>query len=255
MNIHDLMVKQGGFLFRWRSFIPLLLIFPAIAALSHSEMIEDALGDHVEDILVFISYVISFVGLAIRWYTVGTVPSGTSGRNTQSQRADSLNTTGMYSIVRNPLYLGNFIAILGVLLSFKVWWFILIGTMAYWIYIERIIATEERYLTEKFGDAYVEWSSRTPIFVPRFGQWVPPMYKFNLRKVLRAEYNGVMVVGTAFFLVEFFADIIFEREPFFSWLREDWLWSAQFIVCGVIFSVLRTLKKRTTILNMPQDNG
>lgn len=255
MNIHDLMVKQGGFLFKWRSFFPFLLVFPAIAALSHSEMIEDALGDRIEDMLVLVSYIVSMTGLAIRWYTVGTVPYGTSGRNTQSQRADSLNTIGMYSIVRNPLYLGNFIAILGVLLSFKVWWFILIGAMAYWIYIERIIATEERYLTEKFGEAYTEWAARTPIFVPRFGLWVPPAQKFNLKKVLRAEYNGVMVIGGAFFLIEFFADVFFEREPFWSWFREDWIWSAQFVVCLCLFGVLRYLKKCTSVLNKPQDNG
>ena len=32
----------------------------------------------------------------------------TSGRNTHDQVADSLNTSGIYSIVRHPLYVGNF---------------------------------------------------------------------------------------------------------------------------------------------------
>ncbi|PZQ43450.1 MAG: lipid A phosphate methyltransferase [Micavibrio aeruginosavorus] len=255
MNIHDLMVKQGGFLFKWRSFIPLLLIFPAIIALSHSEMIEDVLGDSVEDALVFVSYLISLCGLAIRWYTVGTVPPGTSGRNTKEQRADSLNTTGMYSIVKNPLYLGNFIVILGVLLSFKVWWFILIGSMAYWIYIERIIATEERYLAQKFGDDYTSWAVKTPFFFPKFSLWQKPDRPFNLKKVLRAEYNGVMVVGSAFLVIEFIADILFEREPFFFWLKDDWFWPFQFVVSSAIFGVLRYLKKRTTILNPSPDIG
>lgn len=255
MNLHDLLVRQGGFLFRWRSYFPLLMIFPGIAALSHSEMIEDYLGDTLEDIVVFISYLISLAGLALRCYTVGTAAPGTSGRNTQAQRADTLNTTSMYSIVRNPLYLGNFIIIVGLLFSFKVWWFILIGLMAYWIYIERIIATEERYLTEKFGTEYTEWASRTPIFIPRLDLWQKPVQPFNLKKVLRSEYNGLMVIGAAFFVIEFFADIFFEKEEFWSWLREDWVWLFQFVLCAAIFSCLRYLKKRTRLLNTIQDSG
>src|SRR4051812_39673395 len=109
MNIHDLMVRQGQFLFRWRSLIPLLLLFPAIAALSQSAAIQITLGDTVEDCVVFASYLVSLSGLAIRWITIGFAAPGTSGRNTSEQRADTLNTTGMYSIVKNPLYFGNFL--------------------------------------------------------------------------------------------------------------------------------------------------
>jgi protein-S-isoprenylcysteine O-methyltransferase Ste14 len=255
MNLQDLLVKQGGFLFRWRSYLPLLLVFPGIAALSHSEVIENYLGDNVEDMLVFISYLISIAGLAIRWYTVATVPPGTSGRNTQEQRADTLNTTGMYSIVRNPLYLGNFIVILGMLLSLKVWWFILIGLMAYWIYIERIIATEERYLVDKFGAVYTEWALRTPIFLPKFSLWQKPSMPFNFKKVLRSEYNGLMVVSAAFFLFEVLADLLFEQEPFEQWVRDDCFWWIQFFATALIFLLLRHLKKNTRLLNTQQGNG
>ncbi len=59
--------------------------------------------------------VISFFGLALRVIVVGHAPYGTSGRNTREQVADTLNTTGMYSIVRHPLYLANYLIILGEL--------------------------------------------------------------------------------------------------------------------------------------------
>ncbi|MGB8874133.1 MAG: hypothetical protein WCC75_12145, partial [Desulfobaccales bacterium] len=56
-----------------------------------------------------------------RWPAWGSVslpwglpPRGTSGRNTQGQVAETLNTTGIYSLVRNPLYLGNFLIWLGL---------------------------------------------------------------------------------------------------------------------------------------------
>lgn len=255
MNLHELLVRQGSVLFKWRSFLPLLLIFPAIAALGHSEIIEEKLGDQVEDALVFVSFCVSLIGLALRCYTVGTTPHGTSGRSTRNQRADVLNTTGMYSIVKNPLYFSNFIAILGILLSFKVWYFLLIGLMAYWIYIERIIAIEERFLSDKFGDEYKSWAARTPIFLPRLSLWTPPLQTFRLKKVLRNEYYGLMVVSSAFFLNEFFADILFEKEPFMIWLRDDWFWIAQFIFSASAFVTLRFLKKKTNLLSIPQGNG
>ena len=50
---------------------------------------------------------LAFVGLAIRVFTVGFVPAGTSGRKHDGQIAETLNTTGIYSLTRNPLYLGN----------------------------------------------------------------------------------------------------------------------------------------------------
>ena len=52
--------------------------------------------------------IISFLGEAIRIFTVAYTPAGTSGRNTKQQLADTLNTTGIYSLLRHPLYLGNF---------------------------------------------------------------------------------------------------------------------------------------------------
>ncbi|NLL27934.1 MAG: DUF1295 domain-containing protein [Bacteroidales bacterium] len=42
------------------------------------------------------------------------IPKGISGKNTEKQIADFLNTKGMYSIVRHPLYLGDFLMWLGL---------------------------------------------------------------------------------------------------------------------------------------------
>ena len=61
-----------------------------------------------------LSIIISFFGMSVRFYTVGITPAGTSGRNRSKQIADKLNTRGMYSITRNPLYFGNYLIWLGI---------------------------------------------------------------------------------------------------------------------------------------------
>lgn len=237
-------------LFRWRSFAPLLLLPVLLAALPNSAALNDRLGERWEDIWDGFSLVIAYGGLLLRCVTVGFVPGGTSGRNTRDQRATVLNTTGVYATVRNPLYLGNFIAMLGVILMAKTWWLVAIFGLAYWLYIERVVAAEEAYLSEKFGGAYLAWLRRTPAFLPRPGRWRRPALPFSPRTVLRREYNGVLALAGAFVVEEFLTDVVAGGEPVSAWLVSDIRWLALFAVSLAVFLVLRTLKKHTHLLDV-----
>lgn len=249
MLTRDRIAREGAFLFRWRSYVPLVLIPLIVLALPEERRVSEAIGPAAEHLVFYVSVLVSFLGLAVRWFTVGFVPQGTSGRNTLAQRARELNTTGMYSVIRNPLYAGNLIAILGVLLCVKVWWLIAIFALCYWLYIERVVAAEEAYLEEKFGDAYRDWASRVPAFLPRFSNWAPSGRSFSLRFLLRREYNGLLAVGASFFVLELFLDVFVQHEPFSVWLEEDLAWAVLGAVTLTAFLALRFLKTRTRLLN------
>jgi protein-S-isoprenylcysteine O-methyltransferase Ste14 len=250
MRIIHRLEAQGAFLFRWRSFLPLLLIPFAIPAMLEAARIEMIIGENIDDILDLICFGVSVFGLFVRGATVGFVPYGTSGRNTSEQRAHSLNRTGLYSVVRNPLYLGNFIVALGIVLSLKAWWFVALFILVYWLYIERIIAVEEAYLSGKFGKEYDDWAAGTPCFFPRFSLWRPPSEAFSLRTVLRREYNGILVVVLTFLVMDVVTDVIADG-GFSDWLKNDYLWRSIAAVGIVIFFLLRTLKKKTSLLHAP----
>lgn len=250
MRVIHRLEAQGAFLFRWRSFLPLLLIPLGVPALFEAAHIESIIGEELDDMLSLGCFFISLSGLALRAVTVGFVLSGTSGRNTSEQRANVLNTTGLYSIVRNPLYLGNFIVIFGVVLAIKVWWFIIIVALMYWLYIERIIAVEEAYLSAKFGKDYDNWVRTTPCFVPRFSLWKSPAEKFSLRTVLRREYNGLFVLVLVYLFLDILTDTIADNESVATWAGRDYLWLGIAAVGTVIFFSLRTLKKRTRFLHV-----
>jgi protein-S-isoprenylcysteine O-methyltransferase Ste14 len=250
MSLHKTMIEHGHQLFRWRGFIPLLLIGPLILAMKESVYVEEMFGDTIEDIWVLFSFCISMLGLALRCLTVGFIPGSTSGRNTTEQRADVLNTTGIYSVVRNPLYLANFIILLGVMLSIKVWWFALIFVLVFFIYMERIILTEESFLSGKFGKVYDEWRSKTPVILPNLKLWQKPDMPFSWKTVLKREYPGLLAIGTAFLVTEMVTDLVFEGDSFTEWLAEDWIWPVFYVVILIISLTLRSLKKHTNLLRV-----
>lgn len=250
MTMSNHLAQQGQFLFRWRSFLPLLLLLPGAIAFATDAALVEHYGDAFADTWGLIGAIVSLTGLVIRWITVGYVPAGTSGRNTTEQRAFELNTTGMYSISRNPLYVGNFFAILGVIISIKVWWLVAIFILAWWLYIERIIAAEEKFLTETFGDEYTEWAERTPVYWPNFTLWKKPALPFSWKTVLRREYNGLFGVGAAFCVTEFLVDVPLAGENWRTWLVEDHWWVTGFLFTALVFFTLRTLKKYTNLLKV-----
>lgn len=250
MSLYNSMIKSGHTMFRYRSYLPLLIIPPLFIAMKESVYVENLVGGTLEDIWVLFCFLISMLGLAVRCYTVGYVPGGTSGRNTQSQRATHLNTTGLYSIVRNPLYLGNFIIILGVLLSIKVWWLVLLGSLVFFIYMERIILTEEKYLEDNYGQPYKDWRAKTPVIIPDFKLWQKPELDFSWKTFLKREYPGFIAIGLAYFVTEFVTDVFFEHENISEWVVEDIAWPVTFGLILAIGLTLRHLKKHTNVLKV-----
>lgn len=78
-----------------------------------------------------------------------------------------LVTTGPYSIVRNPIYLGAFVFILSLALV-AANWLILLPGLALSVILYTQMGEEEARLIDRFGDAYLEYMKQTPRFIPKF---------------------------------------------------------------------------------------
>lgn len=245
MALREDLEKQGALLFKWRSYFPLLLLPLFFLALKNSEFIERIFGDDIGDLWESIAIVVSFSGLAIRCFTVGYVPRGTSGRNTQSQVAEILNTTGMYSITRNPLYLGNFVIMFGITLFMQVWWLALVVWIGFWLYYERIIFTEEEYLRRKFNGQFIEWAQKTPTIIPNFRNWRKPSLPFSFKTILRREFSTYFAIVAVYFFIEI-AETIFIQKRFV--VGNSWL--IFFFVSLAIYFILLILKKKTHVLDV-----
>ena len=107
MKLQDQIIDTGETLFKYRGQMPLILLLVAIPVIFNSSYY-NSIGIELQSSLQWIAIFIACCGLCLRYYTVATSPDGTSGKNRKNQVANELNTTGVYSIVRNPLYLANF---------------------------------------------------------------------------------------------------------------------------------------------------
>lgn len=243
MGLQRELTSTGNWLFQWRSYLPILVVVGAIVSMLPNPVLKH--DGTVPDVLEVIALGISFSGMFIRAIIVAHTPAGTSGRNTGEQVAESLNTTGIYSTVRHPLYLANFLIGLGLACFTLTWWFVVIYTLTFWLYYERIMLAEEAFLRSKFGEQFNEWAQRTPVFIPSWKHYRPPQLKFSLRNVLRREYNTLFQIVVVGFLLELFSDWFDSGKISIS---PPW---CIFLLCGTfIWGVLRTLKRHTTILEV-----
>jgi len=249
MALQEEFEQQGNWLFKYRSFLPLVVLSIGTTLYIRTEIYPETFileETPYEIYYEMFALIISLFGLFIRVYTVGHTPKNTSGRNTnQGQVADTLNTTGMYSIVRHPLYVGNFLMWFGPAMLTGHFWFIIAFVLFYWVYYERIMYAEEQFLRNKFGEQFLDWSKSVPAFIPKLKNFKKSNLPFSWKKVLKNEKNGLFALFLIFFVFDFSGEII-ENETDYNYFL-----IGMCILTGLSYIVLKYLKKRTDLLNEP----
>jgi len=79
-----------------------------------------------------------------------------------------LVVAGFYRYVRNPMYVGIFLILLGHFLWFKNVWLIVYLVFAFLTVHLFVTLYEEPTLKRKFGAAYEDYLRRVPRWIPRF---------------------------------------------------------------------------------------
>lgn len=249
--------KTGNILFKYRGQIPVLIFLLAIPILFFTNeqlywKIFTGEMAYSRIVWIVLAFLISLCGLALRAYTVSTTPKGTSGRNTSKQVAQQLNTKGIYSIVRHPLYLANYLIWAGILIfSLNVWAFIIVS-LCYWIYYERIMFAEEAYLRSQFGDEFEQWASRVPPFVPNFSLFENGDMTFSFKTFVRREYVTIFSTVFSYVVVDYILFLLttVQFSPSKPGMSE-WIRPSLYILaaCLVIMLIIKAIKHHTHILD------
>ena len=234
--------NSGNWLFKRRSWLPVFMVIVGIFVMYIGN--RQAILFDMRDELIFLG--VSLLGQAIRIFTVGFAPKNTSGRNTdKGQIADELNTTGVYSILRHPLYLGNFFMWLGSVLFLRSVWFTIVFGLAYWLYYERIMFAEEQFLRRKFGEIYDKWSETVGSFIPYSFKYTPSKLTFSLRNVLKREYNSFVNIFALFTIMDLFRNYFLSGRIYLTTM-----WIYLFGAAFIIWIVVRTIHKMTLWLEV-----
>ncbi len=231
---------NGQTLFKYRGQLPVVLLIAGLAIYYFSN---NEIGTPY---WTYLALVLALLGQFVRIYAIGHTPRNTSGRNTKQQVADSVNTKGLYSIVRHPLYVGNFFMWLGCALLSQNIPYIILFVLIFWLFYERVMIAEEQFLFKKFGEQYSKWALKVPPFVPKFSSWQKDEVAFSWKIILKREDTPVFNLFLVFFLFELVR--IYKMDESLQWSNG---WLILFIFGAVQMAVLRFLRKSSSVFKKP----
>jgi protein-S-isoprenylcysteine O-methyltransferase Ste14 len=145
--------RLGAVLFRHRGWLPVpFFLVPLLAP-----GVQTALTWVLGALLVA-------AGEAVR--LAGVAAAGTTTRR-RSRGVAFLVTYGAFAWTRNPLYVGNFLAWMGVVVASGVLWFLPLAVAIFVAEYYFIVRFEEGQLETFFGDEYLRYKARTPRWLAR----------------------------------------------------------------------------------------
>lgn len=147
------------FFFKYRSYTPIPLV---LVLLYFSDPFQPA---------IYFGIGLLAVGELIRIWAVRYAGGRTRTRNVG---APKLVTSGPFAYVRNPLYLGNMLMYLGIVLiaGGAIMWLLFLLTLLFFIIqYSLIVSLEQETLKKKFGEEYLLYCKNVPALFPRLKAW------------------------------------------------------------------------------------
>ncbi|MFA6378745.1 MAG: isoprenylcysteine carboxylmethyltransferase family protein [Candidatus Omnitrophota bacterium] len=83
-----------------------------------------------------------------------------------SQKGQDLVVDGLYTLTRNPMYLGTYLIGAGFVLIVWPWWFLVIFSALFFVRFNQQMVKEEAHLKKLFGAKYEKYCKETPRFFP-----------------------------------------------------------------------------------------
>lgn len=109
--------------------------------------------------LFILGLLIVLAGLGIRYWAVSYI--GTISR-TRAARFGPLMSAGPFALVRNPLYVGNFLIWIGFVVSSGLLWMLPVAWALFALQYSAIVRFEEAALVQHFGESYESYLRDVP---------------------------------------------------------------------------------------------
>jgi protein-S-isoprenylcysteine O-methyltransferase Ste14 len=144
----------GEKLFEWRDYTPIPLILIVLIFATPTS------GSATLGTLVVV------LGELIRLYSVAFIGAVSRTRNVATT-GDRLVTHGPFGVVRNPLYVGNFLITIGFSFYSGELWIVGLAFLMFAFQYHAIVKFEERLLIARFGRDFDDYRQTVPAWLPR----------------------------------------------------------------------------------------
>ena len=156
-----------------------------------------------ESSLLLLGISLLLIGEFIRIWAVSYAGGET---RTRKVGAPALCTSGPYAFVRNPLYVGNMLMYVGIVMiagAANVWLMAATTFSFFLIQYSLIISLEEETLNTLFGHEYLNYKANVPAIFPRFSPWENPGNQKPIRilKTLKIEKRTLQNVFLVLVLI------------------------------------------------------
>jgi protein-S-isoprenylcysteine O-methyltransferase Ste14 len=180
------LVPLGNFFFKYRDLLS-PAVFVLLVLLFHPWEMRDRRLHWLSDAF---GIALVFAGAVLRASVIGYAYIKRGGKDKQVY-ADKLVVEGFFAHARNPLYVGNYLTILGLFVILYNPWAFAIGVGFYTLLYLSIVSAEENFLLGKFGQQYLDYCARVHRFfldLDGLGESLKDM-RWDWRRVVRKEYG------------------------------------------------------------------
>ena len=194
-----LILSSGRFFFRRRNQV-FPIVFLALLLGLRPALFDDPALELANDGAALL---LALAGSGFRLWTIGLAYIKRGGVD-KKIHADRLVTAGMFGVSRNPLYLGNALVMLGLLVAIGNAVALVLGALFFGAVYASIIVAEERYLHDRFGAEYAAYCARVPRLWPDFSLYRAAArdMTFNWRRAIQKDYSSIGAWIIAFVAIE-----------------------------------------------------
>ncbi|VAX38014.1 hypothetical protein MNBD_UNCLBAC01-720 [hydrothermal vent metagenome] len=131
----------------------------------------------------FFDNVLDFIGMMGVLKGVVLRMAARGHKKANSRKGQALVTEGLYSLTRNPMYLGSFLIGAGFVFIVWPWWTLPLFAGLFYMRFNKQMVKEEAVLSEQFGKVYQDYCRKSPRIFPS----ISTMIKFKVSTIINMK--------------------------------------------------------------------
>lgn len=197
-NMENAVIRLGNYFYKRRY---LLYLLPAVILLANYRNLYYPFGSYFSDeVFEFLCFLVVSAGGGIRLWASGS--SARSFRKKDGKLSVSFQPTGVFTIVRNPFFAGDFLIVAGLSLLLVEPWLIAISMGLFLAVYTPILISREKLLTLKYGASYKDYARRVHLFIPTLRPRPQESGHFRFALAMGKEGLWVGLAGLVFIGLE-----------------------------------------------------